>query len=80
MRYSGRPREFLWIQRRDAEAFTLVTRAEAWAVVVDDVVEREKTRPVDVFDAMDHDEGEGKCNENKPQEEVVEEGIVYKGE
>lgn len=54
--------------------------AETGAVVVNDVVQREEARPVHVFDAVNEDESERDGDENEPEEEVVEEGIVCRVE
>jgi hypothetical protein len=49
----------------------MVTRAEAWAIVVDDLREREKTGPRDIVDAMYQDEDGGENDQGEPESKVV---------
>ena len=58
------------------KTFPMISRPEAGTVVVNDVSEREETRPADVLDAVDHDKRECDGGEEEPEEEVVHEGVV----
>jgi len=47
-------------------------RAESRSIVVDDVAERDETRPRDIFNTMNEHERGGDGEEEEPKQEIVE--------
>jgi hypothetical protein len=56
----------------------VVTRAETWAIVVNDTRQRDKTGPGDIVDAMYQDEDGGENDQGEPESKVVYQRVVYK--
>jgi hypothetical protein len=54
----------------------MTTRAEAWAIVMNDLSERKEAGPSDVVEAMYEDEDGGNDDKSKPEGKVVYQRVV----
>jgi hypothetical protein len=54
----------------------MVTGSEAWAIVVDRLVQREKAGPSDIVETMYDHENRGKNDQREPEREIVYQRVV----